>query len=157
MSIDLRFDGYSRDEIAIKAMEDALTTVGDQSWGDMQSVTMSHPLAAVPVLSSFLSLQKGPFPRAGTSGSLNNSSSIWNQKDSFNTQGGPSWRFILDFENIDQAQMVIPAGQSGNPLSPHFFDFYDLWESGEYWTVPFTKEKVEERAISKLTLMPLSD
>jgi len=147
----------TRDEIAIMAMEDALTTVGDRIWGDFQSVTMSHPLAAVPVLSSLLSLQHGPFPRAGTSGSLNNSSSIWNQKDSFYTQGGPSWRFIIDFENIDQAQMVIPAGQSGNPLSPHFFDFYDLWESGEYWTVPFTKEKVEERAISKLKLIPLSD
>jgi penicillin amidase len=53
--------------------------------------------------------------------------------------------------------MVIPSGQSGNPLSPHFFDFYDLWEGGEYWTVPFTKEKVEERAVSKLKLIPLSD
>lgn len=144
----------TRDEIAIMAMEDALAIVGDQNWGDMQSVTMSHPLAVVPVLSSFLSLQNGPFPRAGTSGSLNNSTSIWNQKDSFITQGGPSWRFIIDFENIDQAQMVIPAGQSGNPMSPHFFDFYDLWASGEYWTVPFTREKVEERAMSKLLLRP---
>jgi penicillin amidase len=75
----------------------------------------------------------------------------------FVSQGGPSWRFVLDFDNIDLAQMVIPSGQSGNPLSPHFFDFYDLWEGGEYWTVPFTKEKVEERAVSKLKLIPSSD
>ncbi|MCK4560144.1 MAG: penicillin acylase family protein [Calditrichia bacterium] len=147
----------TRNDIAKKAMEEAMVIVGDRTWGDLQTLTMSHPLAAVPILSSFLSLQRGPFPRAGTNGSLNNATSFWDKRDSFVSQGGPSWRFVLDFDNIDLAQMVIPSGQSGNPLSPHFFDFYDLWEGGEYWTVPFTKEKVEERAVSKLKLIPLSD
>jgi acyl-homoserine lactone acylase PvdQ len=50
--------------------------------------------------------------------------------------------------------MVIPAGQSGHPLSPHFFDFYELWEKGEYWTVPFSKEKVKEMSVSVLRLVP---
>jgi penicillin amidase len=147
----------TRDDIAISAMEEALSIIADRSWGDLQTVTMSHPLSVVPIVSSLLALERGPFPRAGTNGSLNNSSSNWNRNGLFTTQGGPSWRFILDFDNIDQAQMVIPAGQSGNPLSAHFFDFYDLWESGEYWTVPFTKDLVEKQAHSKLQLVPLSN
>jgi penicillin amidase len=146
----------SRDDIALEAMEDALSIVGDQTWGDLQTLTMSHPLAVVPVISSFLSLENGPFPRAGTIGTLNNTISNWDNKNLFISQGGPSWRFILDFDQIDEAQMVIPAGQSGNPLSEHFLDFYDLWANGEYWTVPFTKAKVEERAVSRLLLIPAS-
>jgi penicillin amidase len=153
---DKRTEGRveSREEIAIQAMEKAVALVGDRSWGELQTLTMSHPLASVPLLSTFLSLQRGPFPRAGANGTLNNTTSFWDNEDSFVSQGGPSWRFILDFDDIDKAQMVIPAGQSGNPLSPHFFDFYELWDRGKYWTVPFTKEKVEERAVSKLKLSP---
>jgi len=147
----------TRNEIAVEAMKEALSIVGDRTWGEVQTLTMSHPMAAVPLLSSFLSLERGPFPRAGTSGSLNNTISFWDDQDSFKGLAGPSWRFIIDFDDIDGAQMVIPAGQSGNPLSPHFFDFYDLWDKGEYWTVPFSREKVRERSITELKLIPTSD
>ena len=147
----------TRNEVAVAAMEEALSIVRDRTWGDVQTLTMSHPMAAVPVLSSLLSLERGPFPRAGTSGSLNNTISFWDDQDSFKGLAGPSWRFIIDFDDIDAAQMVIPAGQSGNPLSAHFFDFYDLWDKGEYWTVPFSREKVRERSITVLKLIPTSD
>jgi len=147
----------TRDELAGEAMRRALTLMADRSWGEVNSLTMAHPLAAVPLLSYFLSLERGPFPREGTSGSLNNSISFWNDLDAFKTVAGPSWRFILDFDDIDGAQMVLPAGQSGHPLSDHFFDFYNLWEKGEYWTVPFSKDKVESFAVSVLRFVPDSD
>jgi penicillin amidase len=147
----------TRNEIAVEAMKEALSLVGDQTWGELQTLTMSHPMAAVPILSSILSLEKGPFPRAGTSGSLNNTISFWDDQDSFKGLAGPSWRFVIDFSEIDEAQMVIPAGQSGNPLDPHFFDFYDLWDQGKYWTVPFSREKIEERSVSILKLSPISN
>ena len=147
----------TRDDIAIKAMQEALKSTEGKIWGDIQTVTMAHPLAVVPVLSTVLSLQKGPFPRTGTTGTLNNSTAFWNYQGEFKSVGGPSWRFILDFNDIDGAQMVLPAGQSGHPLSPHFFDFYKMWERGDYWNVPFTRENVEKRAISKLVLIPSSD
>ena len=144
----------TRNDIAVGAMEEAITVLGDRTWADVQTLSMSHPLSVIPILSTFLSLEKGPFPRVGTCGSLNNTISFWNNKDSFTGRAGPSWRFILDFDDIDEAQMVIPAGQSGHPLSPHFFDFYDLWKRGEYWTVPFSEEKIKRRAVSKLQLLP---
>jgi penicillin amidase len=147
----------TRNEIAVEAMKEALSLVGDRTWGEVQTLTMSHPMAAVPIISSILSLERGAFPRAGTSGSLNNTISFWDHQDSFKGLAGPSWRFIIDFGDIDGAQMVIPAGQSGNPLDPHFFDFYDLWDQGKYWTVPFSRENVEVKSVSKLRLKPTSD
>ncbi len=146
----------NRHDMALKAMREALVKVNNKRWGDIQSLTMTHPMAVVPILSTFLSLQKGPFPRAGTTGSLNNSTAFWDEAGEFICKGGPSWRFIIDFDDIDDVQVVLPAGQSGHPLSPHFFDFYKLWEKGDYWVLPFSKEEVEKQAVSKLKLIPIT-
>ncbi len=144
--------GGDRHEIATRAMREAIQIVDRKSWGEIQTLTMAHPLAEVPLLSSLLSLRRGPFPRPGVTSSLNNSTSFWNEEGKFVSRGGPSWRFILDFENSDQTQIVIPAGQSGHPLSPHFFDFYSLWEQGEYWVLPFSKDEVIERSESVIRM-----
>ncbi|UCE24901.1 MAG: penicillin acylase family protein, partial [Candidatus Zixiibacteriota bacterium] len=55
---------------------------------------------------------------------------------------------------VDSATMVLPAGNSGNPMSDHFFDFNQMWVSGEQWVVPFSYEKVKERAAGILKLIP---
>ncbi len=144
----------TRDELAVKAMKEAIERVGSQRWGDVQTLTMAHPMAQVPIVSSLLSLKRGPFPRSGTTGSLNNSTAYIGEKGEFIGRGGPSWRFIIDFNDINGTQMVIPAGQSGNPLSEHFFDFYDLWFNGDYWTVPFDQKEVKEHTVSTLILKP---
>jgi len=146
----------TREEIAQRAMQDALLSVGDKSWGVFQQLTMKHPMSAIPILSQLLGLEKGPFPRGGNPGTLNASTSIPDGENSFKVLGGPSWRFVIDFAHVDQASMVIPAGQSGNPMDEHFFDFYDLWEKGEYWNTPFSRSAVMSRSQSILELRPSS-
>ena len=146
----------SKEDIALKAMKEAINIVGDKNWGAMQSLTMAHPMARIPILSSLLGLEKGPFARAGTRSSLNNSTGFWQEEEYFLSRGGPSWRFIYDFNEMNQAWIIIPAGQSGHPSSPHFFDFYEMWEKGEYWTLTLNKMQIEEMALSRLILQPLS-
>ncbi len=120
----------------------------------MQQVTMAHPMAVIPVLSGLLDLEHGPFPRGGNPGTLNASTSIPDGSGGFNVLGGPSWRFVIDFANIDNVHMVIPSGQSGNPMDEHFFDFYALWSKGEYWNIPFNKSAIIEKKKSVLELIP---
>ena len=144
----------TREDLALSAMKEAIRIVGNQKWGDIQTLTMAHPMGEIPVVSSLLSLKRGPFPRSGTTGSLNNSSAFVGDRGEFIARGGPSWRFILDFNDINNIQMVIPAGQSGNPISDHFFDFYDLWFKGDYWIVPFERDRVEANSVSTLILKP---
>jgi penicillin G amidase len=143
----------SRQDISYKAMEAALKIIENKKWGEMQTVTMAHPLSQVPVLSNLLNLKRGPFARGGTAGTLNASFNVMTD-EGFKAIVGPSWRFIIDFANIDGTTMVIPSGQSGHPLSAHFFDFYPLWVKGERWNVPFSKKNVHENAISKVLLKP---
>ncbi|MFC2088433.1 penicillin acylase family protein [Calditrichota bacterium] len=142
-----------RDDILLSAMENALKIVQNKKWGQLQFLTIAHPLAQVPILSGLLNLERGPFPRGGTAGTLNASFNTFSD-DQFRCIVGPSWRFIIDFADIDKATIVLPAGQSGHPLSNHFFDFYSLWAGGERWNVPFTKNNVFSKKVSMLTLIP---
>jgi penicillin amidase len=141
----------TRNEIALKAMKIAVKMVGNKKWGELQSITMAHPLAQVPVLSSLLELERGPFVRGGTAGTLNASFNVLTE-DGFKVIVGPSWRFIIDFSDVDATTVVIPSGQSGHPLSTHFFDFYSLWVKGERWNVPFSEKNVQNNAVSRVIL-----
>ena len=145
----------TREEIAMKAMRLTLAEVKNRTWGEMQTLTIAHPMAEVPLLSDVLGLKKGPFPRRGNSGTLNAAFSMKNESGGFNCIVAPSWRMIIDFTNLDSMLICMPAGQSGHPLSEHFFDFYQWWDRGAYWTLPYTKEIVYARSVSVLTLQPL--
>jgi penicillin amidase len=139
--------------IAISALKKALYEVNSRSWGDMQKLTMRHPLSVVPILSSWLDLEFLPIRRGGTPGTLN-SSFYFKDKDGFKSIVGPSWRFVIDFSDPNGATMVLPVGNSGNPRSAHYKDFLPLWKNGERWNVPIDREKVYQKSVSLLKLLP---
>ena len=120
----------------------------------MHTLTMRHPMAAVPVLSGLLGLQRGHWSWGGTHGTLNKSYYRARNDTTYQCLVAPSWRFVIDFADVDAATMVLPAGNSGNPMSSHFFDFNEMWRNGERWTVPFSRDKVLARAMSTLTMQP---
>jgi penicillin amidase len=128
---------------------------GQKTWQDFNSLTMRHPMATVPVLGGLLALNRGNLPWPGTAGTLNASYLIANDDYSFETIVGPSWRFLIDFANIDGALFVLPAGNSGNPMSPHFFDFNQMWLEGKYWNIPISKDRVLAKAVNTLVLNPV--
>jgi penicillin amidase len=111
-------------------------------------------LSRIPVLSGLLGLENGPFPRAGNPGTLNCTNALSREGEGFEVISGPSWRFVIDFSDVDGAQMVIPAGQSGNPMDEHFFDFYPLWASGNYWNVPLSEAAVMANKTGILEIIP---
>ena len=144
----------TKDQITARALQEALAIRGQKSWGDFQTLTMRHPLSVVPVVSDLLKLKYGPMPWAGTAGTLNASFYFEdkNKPNHFESTVGPSWRFVIDFADKDAATFVLPAGNSGNPASPHFMDFFAFWKSGKRWTVPVSRKPVYERAEKILIL-----
>jgi len=144
----------SYDTIAVRAMRVAIQAVDGRSWGELQSFSMRHPMGSIPILGSLLHLSTKREPWGGTPGALNASFYRTASDDSFESMAGPSWRFVVDFADVDSATMVIPAGVSGNPMTSHFLDFYPLWKSGKRWQVPFHHDAVMQRAVSTLTLLP---
>jgi penicillin amidase len=156
---DVNTSGHveTRAELAARAVNKALSVAGGKSWGQMQTLSMNHPMAAVPIISGLLGLAHGPWPWGGTPGCLDASYNRRVDSVSYRAFVGPSWRFVIDFARVDSAAMVLPSGNSGNPRSDHFFDFFPMWRDGKMWTVPLARDAVYDRAASVLTLQPAED
>lgn len=146
----------TRAQIAARALKQALKLWRQRPWGQLQSFTMEHPMAKVPLLGSLIGLKIGPMPWGGTPGTLN--ASFYEEDKThpgyFKSIVGPSWRFVIDFAHPDSAEFVLPAGNSGNPNSPFFMNFFQWWKSGKRWTVPISIPAVQARAKFRLNLIP---
>jgi penicillin amidase len=65
-----------------------------------------------------------------------------------------SYRQIRDVGQWDRTLAINTTGQSGNPMSPHYFDQGSIWQSGEYRLFPFSRQSVEQARVSRLMLTP---
>ena len=52
------------------------------------------------------------------------------------------------------SRWVLPGGQSGNPLSPHYDDQLALWRQGKAFAMPWTREEVDAAAVARLKIEP---
>jgi penicillin amidase len=66
----------------------------------------------------------------------------------------PSWRIVADLADVDRSMAVLPTGQSGNPVSPHWNDQAPLWIGGTLRPAPVTRKAVEAVAVRTLMLVP---
>lgn len=87
----------------------------------------------------------GPIPRGGYGETVNNTGNNLNQMH------GASFKIIIDTENWDRTLGINSPGQSGDPRSKHYGDLFNLWGTGGYFPVYFTKSKI--KAVSEITLI----
>ena len=136
-------------------MKRAISTAGNRTYGELSTLTVSHPLSSVRLLDRWLRLSRGPVPVGGDAGSLNANFNGWDEKTrEFRSQIGPSMRFVLDWSDPDSFTINGALGQSGNPLSPHYDDFFLPSLRGERWTLPFSREKQRASEVARLHLVP---
>ncbi|MCP4711374.1 MAG: penicillin acylase family protein [Planctomycetes bacterium] len=142
-------------DISAAALDSALQISGRRLYGDASFFEVSHPLGQLKILDYWLDLKRGPFPYAGDETCLNSNFTFYNQEENcYYTAAGPSLRSVLDWSDIDNFTIHLNLGQSGNPFSPHFDDFLEIWRNGGSWVVPMTKEKVFAGKTEMLTLLP---
>ncbi|HET8635175.1 MAG TPA: penicillin acylase family protein [Gemmatimonadales bacterium] len=118
------------DSLAARAMRTALADPRVRwPWGRAHRLEERHPLGDVPALGRLLRLDIGPVEVPGGDYTVNLCTSGGDSIPWTCTEG-PSMRFVADMGNGDGAWFVLPAGQSGNPLSPHYRDQFPLWRRG---------------------------
>ncbi|MBC5814962.1 MAG: penicillin acylase family protein, partial [Candidatus Eremiobacteraeota bacterium] len=71
-----------------------------------------------------------------------------------NTNFNQSFRAVWDVGNWDAGGIVIPAGESGEPGSPHYQDLTATYNSGKLAPLPFTQAAVQAHAVSRQRLLP---
>ena len=109
-------------------------------WGDAHAVTHRHTLSGVKLLDWLFDLNVGPF-RSGGSDKTPNAGGYSINNPYFQTSGA-SMRRIVDFDNLNETQFILPTGQSGLSNSPHYKDQAYLYHRGEYRTTWFDEKHI---------------
>ncbi len=149
----------NREEIITQAFREAVAyledTLGDEvdewEWGALHQLEFTHPFGLVPGLGGIFNV--GPFPVSGGAQQVNNmlyGAGALN----FDVIAGPSTRRLVDFATPDQVYGILPTGNSGNFMSPHYDDQAELFIAGEYRVLHSTPEAVAENLESTLVFTP---
>ena len=123
----------------------------NRGWDTVHGATFAHPLGSVAPPFRWL-FSRGPVPVTGDGTTVMRVS--WNRLRPFAAWEHPSWRQILEAGQWDQSRVVLPAGQSGHPLSPHYFDQNALWREGRYRPHAFSRAAVIAASAHRLLFTP---
>ena len=127
--------------------------ISNWKWGDAHSLTHKHLLGDVRVLDYLYKLNIGPYRSGGSDGTPN--AGGYSRSKPFKQTSGASMRRIVDFEDLNSTQFVLPTGQSGLHNSPHYSDQASLYHDGEYRTTYFDEAYIRNAEnFKKLSLVP---
>lgn len=137
---------------AIATLEQELgSRVRDWKWGELHTLTLRHPFGqSSKLMGSFLNI--GPYPIGGSLATVNPQAYPLNNP--WEVKNGASLRYITDFANRENSVRVIPAGISGNVMSPHYDDQVKLWRSGRYRPFVLDRASVLGDKKYELNLLP---
>jgi len=65
-----------------------------------------------------------------------------------------TYRAIYDLADPEASLFIQSAGQSGNPLSPHYRAFAEPWARGEYVRMTTDRKRLEAEGAQRLVLVP---
>jgi penicillin G amidase len=121
------------------------------AWGTIRPLTLRHPVGDRKPLDRIFNI--GPFPFGGDANTV--VQAAVNPLDPLANPGYiPSLRAVFDVGEWEASRFVLPSGQSGNPLSPHYDDQLALWRSGRSLPIAVTEREVERATTSILQLLP---
>jgi len=120
-------------------------------WGKLHTLTLHHPFGkSSPVMGFFL--DRGPYPMGGSIATVNPMPYLL--ADPWGIYHGASERCIFDLSDMKNSLRVIPAGISGNFMSPHYDDQIDLWRTVTYRPFVIDREGVDSDARYTMTMKP---
>jgi len=140
----------SRRQIFTLSLEDAITSLithmGDDistwRWGKVHTLTHIHPIGREEPLDKLFNV--GPFPKSGANDVIDKEGFKYNRSGVFKVVDGPAMRLLVDFADTDHALSIIPTGQSGNVMSPHYSDQAYMFNKGEYRIINTNKKELDK-------------
>jgi penicillin amidase len=126
---------------------------GPRGWGQVRTLTLKHPLGQLRVLGWLFN--RGPVPWGGDHTTPSQAAVM-----PLDPLGNPSFiaslRMVVDVGAWSNSRFALPGGQSGNPMSPHYADQFDLWQRGDGIAIAWTEEEIAAVVKDTLRLAPVS-
>lgn len=134
-----------------KASEVAGSDPAQWRWGDLHRVTIKHPLSTLPsIAAAFPPIEGG---RSGGDG-YTPMARGFNAKRGYDVTHGASYLVVADVGAWDNSRFLLLPGQSADPRSPRYRDFYPRWLAGQMQPLWFSRKAVDRHAVSRLEVVP---
>ncbi len=127
------------------------SNVGDWKWGNLHTLTLYHPFGKSSALMGYF-MNIGPYPMGGSLATVN--PQPYKLSEPWEGHHGASLRYIIDFADRKNSRRVIPAGISGNFMSPHYDDQAELWRTGKYRPFVLDRKSIDADARYSLKMLP---
>lgn len=120
-------------------------------WENIHFIVHPHPLGKVDLLQPWFDV--GPFPAPGGNETVNNAGFTFASKGAYTASYGPAMRIVIDFADVENAISVLPTGNSGNVMSPHYKDQAEMYIRGESRKMMMNEEEIRMLS-NRLLLQP---
>lgn len=121
----------------------------DWVWGKLHSIVIKHSFSEQAPMDKVFDV--GPIEIGGDTDTLFQTA-ILNQEGFGGELACPSYRQIIDFSNLDNSQIIMPMGQSGNIASPYYKNQLRDWFNGKYFKMAWSRGKVNQMQKHRLVL-----
>lgn len=118
-------------------------------WGRIHGAVFPHPLGLQKPLDQ--AYNRGPFPIGGDADTPCQTAYQPHQPY-HNNAWAPSFRQVVDLDDLTRSLTIAPPGQSGHVKDRHYDDLIQPWLEGQYHPQLWTREQVEKEAEGKLIL-----
>jgi len=127
--------------------------ITEWQWKNASSLEHVHTLGNMKPLDKIFNV--GPFAVPAGEEIINNLG-IRLDKEPYKVSFGPSTRRIIDFGNTDMTFGILPTGQSGNFMDPHYDDQAEMYNRGEFRQQYLNKKDVQANIETRLEFSPKS-
>lgn len=121
------------------------------AWGRVRRATLHHPLGERRPLDRVFNL--GPWPCGGDPNTVSQAGSPVLEPDS-SPLAMPTLRMAVEVGDWDNTRFVLAGGQSGNPLSSHYDDLFEVWRRGGGAPIAWSPGAVAAATVATLRLSP---
>jgi penicillin amidase len=139
-------------EVIADSLEIAATRCQGRTWGELHFVRPKSLLFG-DTWPFNLIFNCGPVRLGGDTDTISQAS-VRPLQPIGETDNIAGMRMTIDVGAWSNCRFVLCGGQSGNPLSPHFDDLFELWQRGEGVPMAWTKDEVHRMPGKTLTIHP---
>ena len=95
----------------------------------------------------------GPFPWGGDANTISQAAVSFLDATA-NSPFVASMRMAVDVGEWDNNRFILPGGQSGNPMSPHYDDQLDLYREGGAISIAWSTKMLARAVVDTLEIGP---
>lgn len=117
-------------------------------WGNIHTLTHVHPIGRKEPFDIVFNI--GPFADKGGNEIIVKEAFKYSGHGPYKVKSGPAMRMLIDFAQPEKSLTIIPTGQSGNIMSPHYSDQAEMFVKGEYRILEMDKNELSEGRILML-------